>query len=79
MKKINKFIHNLYPSYNSFKGDLVISSSPLSRVKFANLISNQLRGSGGLLGYVTNFKYDFTPSDGFYFSSKDGKLNKHLL
>tara|TARA_R100000234_G_scaffold23310_1_gene13282 strand:+ start:9368 stop:10198 length:831 start_codon:yes stop_codon:yes gene_type:complete len=75
MKKINKFIHNLYPSYNSFKGDLVISSSPLIRVKFANLISNQLRGSGGLLGYVTNFKYDFTPSDGFYFSSKDGQQN----
>lgn len=75
MRKINKFIQNLYPSYNSFKGDLVISSSPLVRVKFANLITNQLRGSGGLLGYITNFKYDFSPTDGFYFSSRNGQQN----
>ena len=75
LKKINKFIYNLYPSYDSFKGDLVISSPPLVRVKFANLISNQLRGFGGLLGYITNFTYNVDPRDGFLFSSAAGQSN----
>jgi hypothetical protein len=75
LKKINKFIYNLYPSYQSFKGDLVISSPPLVRVKFANLISNQTRGFGGLLGYITNFQYNIDPSEGFFFSSANGQAN----
>tara|TARA_R100000908_G_C3747050_1_gene142191 strand:+ start:114 stop:947 length:834 start_codon:yes stop_codon:yes gene_type:complete len=74
LKKINKLIYNLYPSYDSFKGDLVISSPPLVRVKFANLISNQQGGFGGLLGYITSFNYAVNPADGFYFSS-DGTAN----
>ena len=69
MKKINQFIKNLYPAYNSFKGDLVIGSPPLIRVKFANLITNQVSGYSGLLGYVTSFDYSFDVNDGFYFSS----------
>lgn len=75
LKKINKFIYNLYPSYESFKGDLVISSPPLVRVKFANLISNQLRGYSGLLGYITNFTYDIDTKNGFFFSNSSGQAN----
>ena len=67
MKKINEFIKNLYPSYNSYKGDLVLSSPPLIRVKFANLIINHEFSFKGLLGYVSSFSYSFDPKDGFHF------------
>ena len=77
MKKINQFIKNLYPSYNSFKGDLVLSSPPLVRVKFANLILNHELGNG-LLGYIKSFSWNFTPSDGFYFD-KDGGNTSNLF
>ena len=44
-------------------------------MKFANLISNQTRGFGGLLGYITNFQYNIDPSEGFFFSSANGQAN----
>lgn len=78
MKKINKFVQNLYPSYESYKGDLIIGSPPLVRVKFANLITNQAKGYGGLLGFITSFNYDFSPSDGFHFST-DGANSTNLF
>ena len=76
MKKINQFIKNLYPSYNQYKGDLVLSAPPLIRVKFANLIINHELSFKGLLGYVSSFDYSFTPSDGFHFDrSAEGATN----
>jgi hypothetical protein len=77
MKKINQFIKNLYPSYKSFKGDLVLSSPPLVRVRFANLILNHEFGNG-LLGYIKSFSWNFTPSDGFYFG-KDKNNTSNLF
>ena len=75
MKKINQFIKNLYPSYGSFKGDLVLTAPPLVRVRFANLILNHETGAG-LLGYIKSFSWSFTPSDGFYFGKEqDGTSN----
>lgn len=70
MKKVNEFIKNLYPTYNSYKGDLVIGSPPLVRVRFANLITNTISPYSGLLGYITSFDYSFETGDGFYFSDQ---------
>jgi hypothetical protein len=78
MKKINAFVQNLYPTYNSFKGDLIMGSPPLVRVKFGNLITNQAKGYGGLLGYITSFDYSFDVNDGFYFSN-DGSNSTNLF
>ena len=76
MRKVNQFIKNIYPSYNSFKGDLVIASPPLIRVKFANLIVDHQLPFRGLLGYVNNFTYSFDPKDGFHFDkSLEGTNN----
>ena len=75
LKKINQFIKNLYPSYNSFKGDLVLASPPLARVKFANLIINHELTFRGLLGYINSFSYTLAPADGFYFDKSDEGTN----
>jgi hypothetical protein len=78
MKKINQFIKNIYPSYNEFKGDLIIGSPPLIRVKFANLIVDHRFPFRGLLGYVTSFSYSFDPADGFLFD-KDSAGSNNLF
>jgi hypothetical protein len=69
MKKINAFIRNLYPSYKEVQGDFILSAPPLIRVKFANLVVNHVNPAQGLLGYLTSFSYNFTPSDGFFMSN----------
>lgn len=71
LKKINQFIKNIYPSYNSVKGDLIIASPPLVRVKFANLIIDHKIPFRGLLGYITSFSYTFDPKDGFFFNTEN--------
>tara|TARA_R100000664_G_scaffold8933_1_gene14694 strand:- start:4629 stop:5477 length:849 start_codon:yes stop_codon:yes gene_type:complete len=72
MKKVNQFIKNIYPSYNEFKGDLIIASPPLVRVKFANLIVDPKFSFRGLLGYINNFTYSFNPADGFFMDRSEG-------
>lgn len=78
MKKLNQFIKNLYPSYNQLKGDLIIGSPPLTRIKFANLIVDHQLPFRGLLGYISSFSYSFDPSDGFLFD-KDGTGTNNLF
>jgi hypothetical protein len=72
MKKINIFVKNIYPSYNEFKGDLVLGSPPLARVKFANLIVDSRIPFRGLLGYIQNFSFSFNPRDGFFMDKQQG-------
>jgi len=72
LKKINTFIKNLYPGYNEFKGDLIVGSTPLVRVKFANLITDHRIGFRGLLGYITSFKHNFDTKEGFFFDTDEG-------
>jgi hypothetical protein len=75
MKKVNRFIKNIYPSYNEIKGDLIIASPPLVRVKFANLIVDPKSSFRGLLGYINSFNYSFNPSDGFFMDKSEGGTN----
>jgi hypothetical protein len=56
LKKINILIKNLYPSYERTKqGANILSSPPLARIKFANLMVNHKNPMKGLLGYITSF------------------------
>jgi hypothetical protein len=74
MKKVNKLIKNLYPGYEKLKsGAKVLSSPPLIRIKFANLIMNHKNPAKGLLGYVTSFSTDFNLKGGVFLASPGGK------
>ena len=61
LKKLNMLIKSLYPGYTKLKktGAVVLSSPPLIRVKFANLLVNHKNPYKGLLGYITSFSTDF--------------------
>jgi hypothetical protein len=72
MKKLNIFIKNIYPHYNEFKGDLIMGSPPLARVKFANLIVDPRISFRGLLGYIQNFSFSFNAQDGFFMDKDEG-------
>ena len=74
LKKLNTFIKNLYPTYNSIKGDLVLAAPPLVRVKFGNLILNMHNQWQGLLGYITSFSWDMDWQDGVYMDNGDELL-----
>jgi hypothetical protein len=71
MKKLNQLIKNLYPSYVRLQGAYILSSPPLIRVKFGNLIADHSNPGKGLLGYVagaltTNFNI---PENGVFMES----------
>lgn len=51
LKKLNILIRNLYPGYREHQGQRILNSPPLSRVKFANIITNPFNDNLGLLGY----------------------------
>ena len=61
LKKLNMLIKSLYPGYTKLKksGAVVLSSPPLVRIKFANLLINHKKPYQGLLGYITAFSTDF--------------------
>tara|TARA_R110000824_G_scaffold357053_2_gene544380 strand:- start:13820 stop:14644 length:825 start_codon:yes stop_codon:yes gene_type:complete len=71
LKKLNTFIKNLYPTYNSIKGDLVLAAPPLVRVKFGNLMLNMANQWQGLLGYITTFSWEMDWKDGVYMDNGD--------
>ena len=50
LKKINILIKNLYPGYLENRGQYIVNSPPLMRMKFSNLITNPYNGYRGLLG-----------------------------
>ena len=62
LKKINTLVKNLYPGYKteggngwfSTSGAKILNSPPLTRIKFANLISSAANPYSGLLGYITS-------------------------
>jgi len=59
MKKLNSFIRALYPSYKELdSGARLMTSSPLTRITFANLIRDFTQ-ERGLLGYITGFNINF--------------------
>lgn len=53
LKKFNILMKNMYPGFIENKGQTIINSPPLVRIKFANLIVNPLNGNSGLLGYTS--------------------------
>jgi hypothetical protein len=60
MKKLNSFLKALYPSYKELdSGARIITSSPLTRIKFANLIRDFRVDGRGLLGYITGLSVNF--------------------
>tara|TARA_Y100000034_G_scaffold64311_4_gene77782 strand:+ start:5238 stop:6047 length:810 start_codon:yes stop_codon:yes gene_type:complete len=60
LKKVNRFIKNLYPGYVRTKGGSdILNTPPLVRVKFANLLVNHTNPSQGLLGYIKTFNHNF--------------------
>ena len=74
MKKIDRLIKNLYPTYKThganaslgIRGNRIIDGAPLTRIRFANLINNPNKPGLGLLGYITSFSFDINPSKGFF-------------
>lgn len=82
LKKIKKLVINLYPGYFENRGQKIINSPPLVRVKFANLIANSIQQDLGLLGYMDALQvsHNFTEASpliaidnfgGGYFYSKN--------
>lgn len=82
MAYIDTLIQSLYPIYssesNNGKGTYIISSPPMFRIKFANLISNAnvtkdfnaQSLQSGLLGFIPSF--DFKPKiDSGFFKTED--------
>jgi hypothetical protein len=50
--QINRIIQNLYPSYKRDGKGFLISSPPLLRIKFGNLIKSAQNKNLGILGYI---------------------------
>ena len=50
--KLDKLVKNLYPSYHKSGSTNLISTSPLMRLRFSNIIFNPVRENLGLLGYL---------------------------
>ena len=68
LAKIDRLIQCLYPTYEKIREFNVLSTAPLFRVKFANLISKVNNGNssakkGGLISYIGGFNFspDFEP------------------
>lgn len=87
MQKIDALIKGMYPVYNSEKkdegmGTYIISSPPMFRVKFANLIYNASKAledpnissnslDDGLLCYIPDFKFNPDIPSGFFINSNE--------
>lgn len=58
--KISKLLQMMYPNYESSPGIGIytIAAPPLMRVRFNNLIKNQVDERSGLLGFIPSLKYD---------------------
>jgi len=77
MQKLNRLIQNLYPTYathgafkkNKDEGNRVIRGAPLTRIRFANLITNPNKPGSGLLGFITSLNVEINPSNGFFIES----------
>ena len=68
LAKIDRLIQCLYPTYEKVNDFNVLSTAPIFRVKFANLISKVNSGNssakkGGLICYINGFNFnpDFEP------------------
>lgn len=87
LAQINHLIRGLYPVYDEgLKGTAILSSPPMFRVRFANLIKNAANDDdgtenslkSGLLCYFSGF--DFKPSvDSGFFSDNEEKLFPKLI
>jgi hypothetical protein len=53
-KKLNILVRNLYPSYQKDGSVNIISSPPLVRIFFSNLIYDSFKTGGSLLGYFSS-------------------------
>ena len=85
LKKLNRIIQNLYPTYKAFGAsgfgaslaeaatgvspNYAIVGAPLTRIKFANLVCNADNPSRGLLGYISNLSVTLDPSSGYFMAS----------
>jgi|TARA_R100001594_G_scaffold83140_1_gene117817 hypothetical protein len=85
LKKLNRIIQNLYPSYKPFgssgvfdtlaaaatglEPNYAIVGAPLTRIKFANLVCNSDNPSTGLLGYISNLSVTMDPNNGYFMAS----------
>lgn len=72
LRKLNILVKNLYPGYVENRGQQIINSPPLIRVKFANLINSPTNTFQGLLGYVDalNLSHNFTDMSPFVYTSE---------
>jgi len=75
MKKLNILIKNLYPGYLENRGQSIINSPPLVRLKYANIINNPFNGDSGLLGYPDNvaISHAFDTAGVFVFANENTK------
>lgn len=82
LERASKLFRMLYPTYADNAGATSITSSPLFKLKFANLIQNVAAGGGGnrasakeagLVGTINGFVYSPDFEQGF-FDVADGQL-----
>lgn len=71
-KKADQVIQGLYPIYNdvAMEGVSILSSPPLVRIKYANLICSAIEEDKGLLGYLGGFSFSPSVDKGFFINEK---------
>lgn len=82
-KKLNTLVRNLYPSYQQNGFVKIISSPPLARIFFSNIIYNGMAYSAALLGYFSqgiSINHDlvngvFSRAEGYETYAKSYALN----
>jgi hypothetical protein len=86
MQKINFFIRGLYPIYSSgARGTNILSTPPMFRVKFANLVSNVVQQDNGdtlrtgLLCYIPSFDFKPKVDSGFFVTNQEKTLIPKLF
>ena len=78
LDKMDRFIQRLYPSYERVNDMNVLSTAPLWRIKFANLLSNSKTNTGigsakenGLVCYIKSFSFTPDNDPGYILSTEN--------
>jgi len=77
LKNLSILSSFLYPAYNIEQNSATISTAPLIKLTFANLINNAV-DNNGLLGRITNFNSSYDLENGFD-DPEAGKLYPKLI
>lgn len=86
LRKIDLLIQSMYPVYDDWSnGNSILSSPPMFRVRFANMIRNFVIDDddaslkSGLLCYMENFDFNPKIDSGFFIDEKNGEIYPKLI